>query len=137
MKTLLTGLFAIIFALTTLAGEGNQKIMIDVTSTDLKVYKSVLLTAKLMSAGNPETKLEIIVYGEALPMLLKNQSNVASEIARYIDNDNVIFTACELSMSLFNVGKDQLLEGVGTVGNAIEEIVEKQALGWGYIKSGN
>lgn len=137
MKTLLTSAFVVLMSISMMAQSKSQKIVIDVTSTDNKVYQSVLLTMKLMSADYPDSKFEVMVYGEALPMLLKNQSTVAKDIAKYIDNDNVIFTACEVSMSLFNVGKDQLLPGVGTVGNAIEEIVYRQADGWGYIKSGN
>ncbi len=96
-----------------------------------------MLSAKLISSGNPKTKLEVIVYGEALPMLMKDQSNVAGEIAKYMNNDNVVFTACELSMNLLQVDKNQLLSGVGTVENAVVEIVNKQALDWGYIKAGN
>lgn len=137
MKVLLTSILVVLITFSAPAQKKLQKIILDVTSTDLKVYQSVMLTAKLISEGNPDTKLEVMVYGEALPMLMKNQSNVANEIAKYIDNNNVVLTACELSMDLLNVDKNQLLDGVGTVENAVVEIVSKQALGWGYIKSGN
>lgn len=137
MKVLLTSILVVLITFSAPAQKKLQKIILDVTSTDLKVYQSVMLTAKLISEGNPDTKLEVMVYGEALPMLMKNQSNVANEIAKYIDNNNVVLTACELSMDLLNVNKNQLLDGVGTVENAVVEIVSKQTLGWGYIKSGN
>jgi hypothetical protein len=137
MKKIMTYLFFTATIFTVTAQESNQKIIFDVTSTDNKVYQSVLVTLKIMSASSPSTKFEVIAYGEAVPMLMKNQSIVAGEIAKYIENDNVLFTACEISMGLFNIKKEQLLKGVGTVGNAVEEIVKKQGLGWGYIKSGN
>lgn len=137
MKKIMTYLFFTATIFTVTAQESNQKIIFDVTSTDNKVYQSVLVTLKIMSASSPTTKFEVIAYGEAVPMLMKNQSIVAGEIAKYIENDNVSFTACEISMGLFNIKKEQLLKGVGTVGNAVEEIVKKQGLGWGYIKSGN
>ena len=93
---------------------------------------------KIMSNDYPEMQFDVMVYGEALPMLMKNQSTVAKEIAQFADNDKVIFTACEVSMELlFNIDKSQLLEGVGTVYNAIPDIVNKQNKGWGYIKVGN
>ena len=137
MKNLLTILIVIFSSLSISSQEKNQKIIIDVTSTDNKVYQSVLLTIGIMTASNPNTKFDVIAYGEAVPMFMKNQSVVASEIAKHIDNDNVTFTACEVSMSLFNIKKEQLLDGIGTVENAVYDIVKKQGNGWGYIKSGN
>ena len=91
-----------------------------------------------MSADYPNTLLEVMVYGEALPMLMKNQSTVANDVALFTDNDYVIFTACEVSMELiFKIDKEQLLDGVGTVKNAVPDIAMKQKNGWGYIKVGN
>ena len=98
MKTLLASLFVVLLAFSSSAQEKRQKIIFDVTSTDTKVHQSTLLMMKVMSANYPNTLLEVMVYGEALPMLMKNQSTVASEISQYIDNENVIFTACEVSM---------------------------------------
>ncbi len=138
MKTFLLSLLVVIVAFSTSAQENQQKIIFDVTSTDTKVHQSTLLMMKVMSANHPNTLLEVMVYGEALPMLMKNQSTVEKDIALFIDNDNVIFTACEISMELiFKIGKEQLLAGVGTVENAIPDIVMKQKNGWGYIKVGN
>ena len=92
----------------------------------------------VMSKDYPNTVLEVMVYGEALPMLMKNQSTVASEIAKYADSNNVIFTACEVSMELlFKIDKTDLLNGMNTVKNAVPDIVMKQKNGWGYIKVGN
>ena len=137
MKYLLTSLLVVLLAFSTIAQEQQQKIIFDVTSTDTKVHQSTLLMMKVMSANYPNTLLEVMVYGEALPMLMKNQSTVANDIAKFIDNDNVIFTACEVSMELiFKIGKDQLLGGVSTVKNAVPDIVTKQQNGWGYIKVG-
>ena len=137
MKKILTFLFVVVLVFTAGAQETNQKIIFNVTSTDNKVYHAVLLTIKIMSVSQPDSKFEVIAYGEAVPMFMKNQSVVANEIAKYIDNKNITFTACEVSMQLFNINKNQLLNGVDTVGNAIEEIVRKQGLGWGYIKAAN
>lgn len=137
MKKILISLFAVMQLFATNAQEKNQKIIIDVTSTDNKVYQSILLTLDLMTSENANTKLDVIVYGEAVPMLMKNQSIVAQQIVKYATNKNVQFSACEISMKLFNIKKEQLLTGVTTVNNAVSEIIKKQNLGWGYIKSGN
>ena len=135
MKTFATSLVVIVIAFSTMAQESPQKIIFDVTSTDTKVHQSTMLMMKVMSEGYPEMLLEVMVYGEALPMLMKNQSTVAKDIENYRYNENVIFTACEVSMELiFKISKEHLLAGVGTVKNAVPEIAKKQQNGWGYIK---
>ncbi len=138
MKTALSILFTLFVALTINAQEVPQKIIFDVTSSDAKVHKSVMLMMNVMSAEFPKSTFEVVVYGKALPMLIKGQSVVANDVAQYEENDNVLFTACEVSMKLlFNIDETQLLGGVGTVENAIPDIVKKQKSGWGYIKTGN
>ncbi|WP_242131364.1 DsrE family protein [Aestuariivivens marinum] len=137
MQKILLSLAFIFSLFNVSAQEPSSKIIIDVTSTNFKVYQSVLLTLKIMTKSHPNTQFDIIAYGEAVPMMIKNQSVVADEILKYIENQNISFTACEVSMSLFNIKREQLLEGVKTVANAVDDIVKKQNEGWGYIKSGN
>ena len=119
------------------AQNSDRKLVIDVTSTDFKVYQSVLLTVKIIAESQPNTQIDVIAYGEAVPMLMKNRSAVESEIAKYIEFENVSFTACEISMSMFSIKKEQLLNGVKTVNNAVDTILDKQKGGWGYLKAGN
>ncbi len=138
MKTLFASALTLILTLSVYAQKEPQRIVFDVTSTDMKVHQSTLLMMKVMSSNYPDMVLEVMVYGEALPMLLEGQSTVADEIRSFCENDNVRFTACEVSMELiFKVGKEHLLAGVGTVENAVPDIAEKQQSGWGYIKVGN
>lgn len=126
------------FSLISVYGQLNeQKIIIDITSTDNKVYQSVMLTLNIMTKSHPNAKIEVIAYGEAVPMFVKNKTVVAKDIVRFKDNANIKFIACEVSMTLFNIQKEELLAGVVTVENAIIDIVDKQHLGWAYIKSGN
>ncbi|WP_242202072.1 DsrE family protein [Aestuariivivens insulae] len=136
MKNILAGVILAFSFFSSYSQDTNQKIIIDVTSTNFKVYQSVLLTLKIMTKSHPNTQFDVIAYGEAVPMMMKNQSVVANKILKYKNNSNVTFTACEVSMSLFNIKREQLLDGVLTVENAIDDIVKKQEKGWGYIKSG-
>lgn len=137
MKKVIVFILLLVSCFHLTAQENERKIIIDVTSTNSKVYQSVLLTLRIMTESHPDTEFDVIAYGEAVPMMMKNRSVVGEEILEYVKNDNVHFTACEVSMSLFNIEKEQLLEGVRTVNNAVDEIVKNQNLGWGYIKSGN
>jgi len=137
MKKVLIVLTVMYSFISVQAQQNEQKIIIDVTSTDNKVYQSVLLTLNIMTKSHPQTKFEVVAYGEAVPMFVKDKTVIAKDIAMLKDNKNVKFIACEVSMSLFNIKKEELLEGIATVENAVADIVYKQSLGWGYIKSGN
>lgn len=137
MKKLIIFALLVISEIQVFAQSNDQRIIIDVTSTDNKVYQSTLLMVNLMSQSYPETKFDVIAYGEAVPIFMKDRTPVASDIKKHISNENISFTACEVSMSLFNIKEDQLIDGVIVVENAVNEIVRKQGEGWGYIKSGN
>lgn len=137
MKKIITSTIVFLSLISVYANNTDQKFIIDVTSTDNKVYQSVLLTIDIMSRSHPEATIEVVAYGEAVPIFMKDRSPVTSQILEHSGNKNIIFTACKVSMDLFNIRKEDLLPGVGTVENAIVEVVLKQQSGWGYIKSGN
>lgn len=137
MKKIVLSLLLAFSILGASAQNSNRKVVIDVTSTDFKVYQSVLLMVKMIAENQPNTQIDVIAYGEAVPMLMKNRSAVATEVAKYVEFDNVSFTACEISMTLFNIKEEQLLKGVRTVANAVDTILDKQKAGWGYLKAGN
>ena len=72
--------FASLFTLLSLAAIAQtspQKIVFDVTSTDAKVHKATLLMMGVMAKDYPNSTFEVIVYGEALPMLMKKVINKA------------------------------------------------------------
>jgi len=137
MKKILIVLITALSFMNIQGQQNEQKIIIDVTSTDNKVYQSVMLTLNIMSKSHPHTKFEVIAYGEAVPMFVKNKSVIANDIAKFEENNNIKFIACEVSMSLFKIKKEELLNGVETVENAVADIAKKQLSGWSYIKSGN
>jgi uncharacterized protein len=110
------------------------KIVFDVTSKDTLVHETVLRHVKGLADTHPDAMLEVVVYGGALPMLLTEKSSEAAKVQELAKLKNISFKACEGTMKRYNVTKAQLLPGVGTVPDAIIEIVQKQGEGWGYIK---
>ena len=110
------------------------KVVFDVTSKDEATHQAVVRHATMMADAYPDSEFAVVVYGGALPMLLKNQSTVSEEILKFTDSPNVSFIVCEGTMKRYKVEKSQLLPGIKTVPDGILEIVLKQADGWGYIK---
>ena len=110
------------------------KIVFDVTSGDTLVHQAALRHVSAMAAAYPQSTFEVVIYGGALPMVMKNKSSVTKGIQKLESSPNVSFKVCQETMKRFNVDKSQLLSSVGTVPDAIIEIVTKQGEGWGYIK---
>jgi len=76
-----------------------------------------------------------VFYARSLPMVTKGSSVVADDVIKFAQTPNVKFSVCEVALKRLNVGKDELLAGVGTVPDGIYEIVKRQHEGWGYIKA--
>lgn len=110
------------------------KVVFDITSADTLTHQAVLRHVSGMAKAYPQSTFEVVIYGGALPMVVKNKSSVAKGIQKLENSPNVSFKVCEETMKRYNVDKTQLLPSVGTVPDAIIEIVTKQGEGWGYIK---
>ena len=110
------------------------KIVFDVTSKDTLTHQAVLRHVNGMATSYPNSNFEVVVYGAAVSMFVKDQSTVSKDIETACTKKNVSFVACEQAMQRHNIDKSQLLPGVATVPDGILEIVMKQGEGWGYIK---
>lgn len=134
MKKSLLILFAMMSGLTLSAQSEAVKVVFDVTSADENTQGAALRHLKLMNDSYPDSEFELVIYGKALPMVLKEKSPFAENIQAFLGNDRVSIKVCEITLKRKEIDKDQLLPGVETVPDAIMEIVKRQSEGWGYIK---
>lgn len=133
-KSIIFFLFFMQLTIVTWSQEKPVKVVFDITSKDTLDHQTVMRHVALMAKAYPQSQFEVVVYGGALPMFLKDKSTVKKGIEELSLNKNVSFKACEGTMKRYNADKSMLLPGVGTVPDAIMEIVTKQGEGWGYIK---
>jgi uncharacterized protein len=118
----------------THAQTGAYKVVFDITSSDTAAQKAVIRQMRGISQSRPDAQLEVAVYGDALPMVMKDKSIIADAIQELSSSKKASFKVCGATMKRNNVDKSQLLAGVEVVPDAIYEIVTKQHEGWGYIK---
>ena len=133
MKVIYTVFFCA-FSLSAFAQAKPVRIVFDVTSKDTLVHQAALRHVSLMAQSYPQSTFEVVIYGGAITMVERGKSTVANGIMQLEKSPNVSFKVCEATMKRYNVTKAQLLPSVGTVPDAIIEIVNKQGEGWGYIK---
>ena len=113
------------------------KIVFDITSKDTLAHQGAMRHVTMMSKAYPQSTFEVVIYGSALPMVVKGKSTIEKDLTTFAGNKNVSFKVCSATMKRYNVDKSQLVTGVEVVADAILEIVTKQGEGWGYIKEGN
>ena len=129
-------ILAILAMLSThlFAQQPDYRVVFDITSKDTNAHKTVIRQASAINKANPDAKLEVVLYGQSLDMVLKDKSIVADDIQKLVANKNVSFKVCSFTLKRHNADVSQLLPGVGTVPDGIYEIITKQREGWGYIK---
>lgn len=130
----LIALILIIFSLEALGQTKPVRIVFDVTSKDTVTHQSVLRHVEGMAKAYPDALLEVVIYGGAWPMAVREKSSTAHAMEQLSKNKNVAFKICGITMERYHVGASDLVGGVQVVPDAIMEIVSRQSEGWGYIK---
>ena len=126
-----------VVAFVAIAQTNPVRIVFDITSKDTLAHQGALRHVTMMSKAYPQSTFEVVIYGSALPMVVKGKSTIEKDLTTFAGNKNVSFKVCAATMKRNNVDKSQLVTGVEVVPDAIMEIVTKQGEGWGYIKEGN
>ena len=124
----------VICSFLAIGQKADYKVVFDMSSNDTVNQRAVIREIKAITQSRPDAQLEVTVYGEALPMLVKDKSNYANDIQQLISDKKASFKVCAYTMKRQNVDKSQLIAGVETVPDGIYEIISKQREGWGYIK---
>jgi uncharacterized protein len=113
------------------------KVVFDLTSQDPLDQQAVLRWIREVSAVNPKTETEVVMYGRGLDLVVSGKTTLAAGVQEAIDNAHASFKVCAIAMKNQQVDKSQLLPNVQIVPDGIGEIVAKQRAGWGYIKVGH
>jgi intracellular sulfur oxidation DsrE/DsrF family protein len=128
-------LLLLVSSFSLAAQQSDYKVLFDLTSRDSVDQKNVVRWLKEISEGNPGAKMEVVMYGKGLELVVKDKSYVSEDIGRLSENKNISFKVCAIAMKNNNISKDQLLAGIDVVPDGIYEIISKQREGWGYIKA--
>jgi uncharacterized protein len=110
-----------------------HRIVWDMAAGDTAMHAGIMRQLNNVKRGWPDAQIEVVVHGKALDMLVTDKSTKPSAI-KDLQARGVTFVACENTMRMRKVTKEQLLPGVNTVPMAIGELVLKQEEGWSYIK---
>lgn len=132
---LLTTLFSVIQNDNLKAQDNGYKVVFDLTSADTADHQSLIRWLNGISKSNANAQLEVVLYGQSLPMVTIGKSSLADEVQMLAQNKNISFRVCAIAMKKHGLSPSDFLPGVETVPDGITEIVQKQEMGWAYIKA--
>lgn len=112
----------------------DYRVVFDISARDSVSQQAVIREIEIIKGGNPDAKLEVVVYGQALPLVVKDKSNYVADLQRVMAMKDVTIKVCAITMERNKVDKSRLIAGVVTVPDGIYELISKQREGWGYIK---
>jgi uncharacterized protein len=113
------------------------KVVFDLTSPDALDQRAVLRWIKEVSAANPKTEMEVVMYARGLDLVVSGKTTMSSEVAEAMSAAHATFSVCAIAMKNQQVDRSQLLPNVEIVPDGIGELVARQRAGWGYIKVGH
>jgi intracellular sulfur oxidation DsrE/DsrF family protein len=126
----------IIFAVQIMQAQTTDyKVVFDLTSKDSLDQKAVMRWLNEVTTLSPEAKLEVVMYGQGVHMVVKGKSPVEDAITKLSSNKNISFKVCAIALKNQNIDKSELMPGIEIVPDGIYEIISKQKQGWGYIKA--
>lgn len=129
---ILVSLLAISFCLV--AQQQDYKVVFDMSTRDTVSQQALVREVELIRKYNPAAKIEVVIYGQGLNLVLKDKTRHAEAITNLLTDTNTEFKVCAFTMKRFEVDESKLVTGVKVVPDGIYEIITKQREGWGYIK---
>jgi len=112
----------------------SVRLVLDVTSPDTLTHQAVVRHVEGMASNYCESNFEVVVYGKAINMLVKNKTTVSDGVTNALAHKNVTFAICAVAMKRNTVEAKDLIPGVTIVPDALMELAIKQGEGWSYIK---
>ncbi len=113
----------------------DYRVVFDLTSKDSLDHKAVIRWLSEISGSAANAKLEVVMYGQGVNMVVKGRSPVEEAVTRLVSNKNISFKVCAIALKNQNIIESQLIPGVTIVPDGIYELITKQREGWGYIKA--
>ncbi|HEY7170778.1 MAG TPA: hypothetical protein VH417_08020 [Vicinamibacterales bacterium] len=111
------------------------KVVFDLTTDNPQDQTAVLRWLREVASVNPETEMEVVMYGRGLALVVPGRSTLTEDVKEALGRPHVSFKVCEIAMRNQQVERSALLPKVMTVPDGIGEIVARQNEGWGYIKA--
>ncbi len=135
-------LFILCFPVVVMAQQNSEvldlkkhKVVIQFNDADSVSQTRVILQVQNLKTSWPNAEIEVVCLAGGLDLLMTANSKTSKAVADW-SAKGVIFAACNNTMRMRKVKKEDLLSQALVVPAAIVELSIKQEDGWAYFRGG-
>lgn len=148
-----TAFLIILFFSSLSASEDSKKVVLDLTSGDIKVFEKKILSGAVSFKSHYQSTLQeldiaVVIHGEAYKFFIKDlaaspyknnaqlqakHSSLSKRLLSLSELYDVEFFMCELGMRKLKIKEETLYSFVKIVPNSTIGLIDKQNEGYAYI----
>lgn len=116
------------------AAPARSRVVFQVSDADVPKWNLTLANAGNVQQmlGADKVDIEIVAYGPGIGML--KADSVASARVQEATQAGIRVMACEATMKIQKLGRQDMNTAVGYVPAGVIELMQRQAEGWAYIR---
>jgi intracellular sulfur oxidation DsrE/DsrF family protein len=125
---------AVLKAQTMQTNTTEQKVVIQLSSNDTLVHKSLIRQLNNILNAFETIRIEVVVHGPGIEMMMKNapyENNL-----QLLHKKGIRFLACQNTMKEKQIKVGDLNYFTEVIPAGIAHIIIRQSEGWSYIKAG-
>lgn len=138
MKAKLFFLVIVLFSTSVLlaqSSDAKHKIVIQFNDADSVSQTRVLMQVENIRKVWSSANIEVVCLSGGLDLLTKKGSKMSQQVGDWTAK-GVVFSACNNTMNLRKITKDDLISPAVVIPSAVIELAQKQEAGWSYFRGG-
>jgi uncharacterized protein len=134
--SLLITLAAISFLAQAQTETAQHKIIMQLSSNDTLSWKGLMNNLRNLKEGwGEKLSLEVVAHGPGIELLMHEKTTQKANIQK-MKALGIVFYACENTLKEKKISKESIIPEASFVKMGIGHVVERQEMGWSYIKAG-
>ncbi len=128
-------LFSSSVLLAQSTNDTKHKIVIQFNDADSVSQTRVLMQVENIRKVWSSADIEVVCLSGGLDLLTKKGSKMSQQVGDWTAK-GVVFSACNNTMNLRKITKDDLILPAVVIPSAVIELAQKQEAGWSYFRGG-
>src|SRR5205085_4465146 len=115
MKKIFLAAALVIVGSVAMGQNVDYRVVFDMTSRDSLNQQAVIRELNLIREGNPDARLEVVMYGQGIDLAIKGRSSQEPAVQKILADKGISFKICAIAMKRNNIDRSQLIPGIEVV----------------------
>lgn len=124
----------VINAQTKIKQQKIQRVVIQLSSNDTLVHRSLLKQLNNIQKAFNTVTIEVVAHGPGIELLSK-QSPFKNTVA-VLNQKGIAFLVCQNTLNEKNVSPGELVSLIKIIPSGLAHVITRQSEGWSYLKAG-